>query len=85
VDREAIRKRWDADRAHIARVRKPRVPRIKLLQPEVEIRPTSSYEARFEELKSLAFAERKVNVVLRGPSDPATFYTTSLCVLLGRK
>ncbi len=46
-DREAIRKRWDADRARMARVRKPRVPRIKLLQPEVEVRPTSSYEALF--------------------------------------
>jgi transposase len=46
-DREAIRTRWDADRARMARVRKPRAPRIKLLQPEVEVRPTSSYEALF--------------------------------------
>jgi transposase len=46
-DREAIRKRWDADRARIARVRKPRTPRIRMLQPEVEVRPTSVYEALF--------------------------------------
>jgi transposase len=46
-DREAIRKRWDADRARMARVRKPRPARIRMLQPEVEVRPTSSYEALF--------------------------------------
>ena len=46
-DREAIRKRWDADRARMARVRKPRSPRIRILQPEVEVRPTSAYEALF--------------------------------------
>jgi transposase len=48
-DREAIRKRWDADRARMARVRKPHAPRIRMLQPEVEVRPTSSYEALFSQ------------------------------------
>lgn len=46
-DREAIRKRWDADRARLARVRKPRVPRLKIPQPEVAVRPTAVYEALF--------------------------------------
>jgi transposase len=46
-DREAIRKRWDADRSRMARVRKPRSARIRMLQPEVEVRPTSAYEALF--------------------------------------
>ena len=46
-DREAIRKRWEADRARMARVRKPKAPRIRMLQPEVEVRPTSAYEALF--------------------------------------
>jgi hypothetical protein len=50
-DREAIRKRWDADRARMARVRKPHAPRIRMLQPEVEVRPTSSYEALFSQEK----------------------------------
>ena len=46
-DREAIRKRWDADRSRMARVRKPRSPRVRILQPEVEVRPTSAYEELF--------------------------------------
>jgi transposase len=46
-DRESIRKRWDADRSRMARVRKPRTPRIRIMQPEVEVRPTSAYEALF--------------------------------------
>jgi transposase len=48
-DREALQKRWDADRARIARVRKPRVPRIKSKEPEVEIRPPAIYDALFAE------------------------------------
>jgi hypothetical protein len=48
-DREALRKRWDADRARIARVRKPRIPRIQIQQPEVEIRPSSVYDGLFTE------------------------------------
>ena len=46
-DREAIRKRWDADRARLARVRKPRVPRVRNEQPEVEVRPPVVYENLF--------------------------------------
>jgi transposase len=48
-DREAIRKRWDADRARLARVRKPKVPRIRMTQPEVDVRPAAVYEALFVE------------------------------------
>ncbi|MFZ4618362.1 MAG: IS21 family transposase [Rectinemataceae bacterium] len=48
-DREAIRKRWDADRARLARVRKPRVPRIKAQEPEVQVRPPAVYDALFAE------------------------------------
>lgn len=46
-DREAIRKRWDADRARLARVRKPRGPRIKAQEPEVQVRPPSVYDDLF--------------------------------------
>jgi transposase len=46
-DREAIRKRWDADRARLARVRKPRVRRIRIQQPEVEVRPPAIYDDLF--------------------------------------
>lgn len=48
-DREALRKRWDTDRARLARVRKPRAPRIKILQPEVEVRPPAVYDELFTE------------------------------------
>jgi len=46
-DREAIHRRWDADRSRMARVRKPRDSKTRMLQPEVEVRPTSTYEALF--------------------------------------
>ena len=48
-DREALRKRWDADRARIARVRKPKAPRIRIQQPEVEVRPPAAYDELFTE------------------------------------
>lgn len=48
-DREALRKRWDADRARLVRVRKPRAPRIKTKEPEVEIRLPAVYDDLFAE------------------------------------
>jgi transposase len=48
-DREAIRKRWDADRARLARVRKPRVPRKRIEQPDVDVRSPAAYEDLFDE------------------------------------
>jgi hypothetical protein len=48
-DREAIQKRWDADRARLARVRKPRVPRKRIEQPEVDVRSPAVYEDLFDE------------------------------------
>jgi transposase len=48
-DREALRKRWDADRAHLARVRTPRTPRTRLHPPEVEVRPPAVYDELFAE------------------------------------
>jgi len=48
-DLEALRKRWEADRARLARIRKPRVPRIRIQQPEVEVRPPSVYDELFAE------------------------------------
>jgi hypothetical protein len=47
ADREELQKRWDADRARLARVRKPRVPKSQNSSPEVEVRPTSAYEELF--------------------------------------
>ncbi len=46
-DREALQKRWNADRARLARVRKPRVPKIRPTEPEVEIRPPATYDDLF--------------------------------------
>jgi transposase len=46
-DHNALRKRWDADRARLARIRKPRVTRVRLLQPEVEVRPPAVYDELF--------------------------------------
>jgi transposase len=46
-DREAIRKRWDADRVRLARVRKPKVPRSTTPEPEVQVRPPSVYDDLF--------------------------------------
>jgi hypothetical protein len=48
-DREALRKRWDADRARLARIRKPKAPRIRIQQPEVEVRPPAVYDELFAE------------------------------------
>jgi transposase len=47
ADREELKKRWDADRARLARVRAPRSQRLQVRSPEVEVRPTSSYEELF--------------------------------------
>ena len=47
ADIEAIRKCWEAGRSRLAIVRKPRLPRLKIQQPEVEVRPTSTYEDLF--------------------------------------
>ena len=47
ADREELQKRWDADRARLARVRKPRVPKSQNRSPDVEVRPTSTYEELF--------------------------------------
>ena len=49
-DREAIRKRWDADRARMARVRTPRVPKRKSGQPDVEVRQPAAYEDLFADI-----------------------------------
>jgi transposase len=48
-DREALRERWDADRARLARIRRPRVPKTRPAEPEVEIRPPASYDELFAE------------------------------------
>jgi len=48
-DLEALRKRWEADRARLARIRKPRVSRVRTQQPEVEVRPPSVYDELFAE------------------------------------
>jgi transposase len=48
-DREALRKRWDADRARIARVRKPKAQRIRIQQPAVDVRPPAVYDDLFAE------------------------------------
>ena len=46
-DREAIRKRWESDRARLATIRKQRVPKRKEGQPEVEVRPPAAYDDLF--------------------------------------
>jgi transposase len=46
-DREALRKRWDADRTRLARVRMPRASRARSQQHEVEIRPPAVYDELF--------------------------------------
>lgn len=46
-DRESLRKRWDADRARLSRIRKPRADRIKAMEPAVEIRPPAVYDDLF--------------------------------------
>lgn len=43
-DREAIRRRWDADRIRLERARKPRAPKRAQTQPEVEGRSPTRYE-----------------------------------------
>jgi transposase len=46
-DRDAMRRRWEADRTRLARVRAPRVRRIRNQHPEVEVRPPAVYDELF--------------------------------------
>ena len=48
-DRRAIHKRWDEDRARLARVRKPKVPKTKVKDPEVAVCPPSRFDELFAE------------------------------------
>lgn len=46
-DCDAIRKRWDADRARLARIRTRKVKRIRAQAPDVEVRPPAVYDELF--------------------------------------
>jgi len=46
-DRAAIHRRWDADRARLARIRTPKVPKTKAKDSEVEVCPPSRFDELF--------------------------------------
>ena len=48
ADREALTKRWEKDRARIARVRRPKAP-VERRNTEVEVRSPSTYDGLFVE------------------------------------
>lgn len=52
-DREDLRKRWDADRARIARLRKPHV-RSSRRNPEVDVRSPAAYDVLFADYRPVA-------------------------------
>ncbi len=65
-----------------AAMRSSRLPAIKTLEDfDFSFQPSIKRE-QVESLAELSFLERKENVVLLGPPDPATCYTTSLCYCL---
>ncbi len=62
-----------------AAMRSSRLPAVKTLADfDFTFQPSLKRE-QIESLHTLGFVERKENVVLLGPPDPATYYVTSRC------
>lgn len=66
-------------------MRSSRLPAVKTIQEfDFSFQPSIKRE-QIESLAELGFLERHENVVLLGPPDPATYYTTLLCLFKSRK